>query len=424
MKKILLLFILCLIGCEDARQAADLIVLNANIYTVSEELPRATAFAVKDGKFIAVGTSANIQQQFVSDQTINAEGKTIIPGLIDAHCHFYELGVTEQLVDLNGTKSFEEVLDRISLFQEENQLSLIRGRGWDQNDWEVKDFPTKDRLDALYPDIPVVLERVDGHAYLVNQKMLDMAGIDGSTWMRGGQVIKTAGIPTGLLIDSPMSLVNAALPAPDLKSKIQALKDAERICFNYGLTTVNDAGLDREIISLIDSLHNTGDLSIRVYAMISNKPDNLDHYLPKGIIKTDKLHVRSVKVYADGALGSRGAALKQAYTDQPGHFGAMITPAEEIEQLAKRIADSEYQMNTHAIGDSANVVVLRAYNKVLEGTQDRRWKIEHAQVIDPQDFTSFDQDIIPSVQPTHATSDMYWAGDRLGEETAKRCLCI
>ena len=416
MKKILFIIVLCLIGCEESKQSADLIILNANIYTVNDDAPRATAFAVKDGKFIAIGTSTNLQEKYTSKQIINAEGKTIIPGLIDAHCHFYELGLTEQLVDLNGTRSFDEILDRIRIFYEENQPSVLRGRGWDQNDWELKEFPTREQLDTLYPDIPVVLERVDGHAYLVNKKMLDLAGIDGNTWMPGGQVVKNLGVPTGLLIDSPMGLVNSALPEPNLKAKIQALKDAERICFNYGLTTVNDAGLDREIISLIDSLQKSGDLSIRVYAMISNKEENLRHYLSSGIIKTDKLNVRSVKVYADGALGSRGAALKRPYTDQQGHFGAMITPASDIEQLAMRLKESEFQMNTHAIGDSANAVVLRAYQKVLGEDKDRRWKIEHAQVIDPADFTYFENGIIPSVQPTHATSDMYWAGDRLGEE--------
>ena len=419
MKKTLFIIVLCLIGCEDAKQLADLIVLNANVYTVNDDAPSATAFAVKDGKFIAIGSSASIQEKYTSTLTINAEGKTIIPGLIDAHCHFYELGLTEQLVDLNGTTSFDEILERIQLFYEESQPSVLRGRGWDQNDWELKEFPTRAQLDSLYPDVPVVLERVDGHAYLVNKKMLDMAGIDGNTWMPGGQVVKKWGAPTGLLIDSPMGLVNAALPEPDRKAKIQALKDAQQICFNNGLTTVNDAGLDREIISLIDSLHQTGDLSIRIYAMISNNEENLSYYLPRGIIKTDKLNVRSVKVYADGALGSRGAALKKPYTDQPGHFGAMITPASDIEQLAMRIKDSEYQMNTHAIGDSANAVVLRAYQKALETEDDRRWKIEHAQVIDPVDFSYFANGIIPSVQPTHATSDMYWAGDRLGEERIK-----
>ena len=419
MKKILFLMLLCLICCKESKQSADLIVINANVYTVNDEGPRASAFAVKDGKFLAVGTSAVIRENYNGTQTIDAEGKTIIPGLIDAHCHFYELGLTEQLVDLNGTRSFDEILERLQLFNKENQPAIIRGRGWDQNDWESKEFPTRERLDELYPEIPVVLERVDGHAYLVNQKMLELAGIDGSTQMPGGQVIKKLGVPTGLLIDSPMSLVNAALPEPDLKAKIQALKDAERICFNNGLTTVNDAGLNKDIISLIDSLHNTGDLSIRVYAMISNNEDNLSYYLPRGAIKTDKLHVRSVKVYADGALGSRGAALKVAYADQPGHFGAMITPASEIESLALRIKDAAFQMNTHAIGDSANAVVLRAYQKALGDDRDHRWKIEHAQVVDPVDFAYFETGIIPSVQPTHATSDMYWAEDRLGEERIK-----
>ena len=367
MKKILLFLLFPFLACEEPKPEADLIVLNANIYTVDDDFSRATAFAVKDGKFVAIGSASTVQEQYTSKQTINAEAKTIVPGLIDAHCHFYGLGLTEQLVDLNGTKSFDEILSRIDRFYEENQPAILRGRGWDQNDWEVKEFPTKDLLDEKYPDIPVVLERVDGHAYLVNQKMLDMAGIDKNTVVPGGEVVKKWGMPTGVLVDSPMNLVDNALPDPDLSTKIEALKDAQRICFNNGLTTVSDAGLNREIISLIDSLQKTGDLSIRMYAMISNNEDNLAYYLPQGIVKTDRLHVRSVKVYADGALGSRGAALKEEYSDQPTHFGAMITPASEIEELANRIRNSEYQMNTHAIGDSANAVVLRAYQKALEG---------------------------------------------------------
>ncbi len=416
MKKIILIILIAVTGCEIAKEPADLIVLNANVYTVDDEFSRFSAFAVKDGKFVAIGSDSHIQETHTSGQIINAEGKTIVPGLIDAHCHFYELGITEQLVDLVGTKSFEEVLERLSVFYEENQPAVLRGRGWDQNDWEIKEYPQKTLLDELYPDIPVVLERVDGHALLVNQKVLDMAGIDGSTQVSGGEIVKSGNAPTGILIDSPMAMVNAVLPAADRETMIRALKDAEQICFNNGLTTVNDAGLDRDVISLIDSLQQTGFLSIRVYAMISNTKENLDHYLSQGIIKTDKLNVRSVKVYADGALGSRGAALKAPYTDLDGHFGAMITPAEEMEALALRLADSDFQMNTHAIGDSANIVVLRAYEKALPSDQDRRWKIEHAQVIGQSDFSYFKNGIIPSVQPTHATSDMYWAEDRLGEE--------
>jgi hypothetical protein len=193
---------------------------------------------------------------------------------------------------------------------------------------------------------------------------------------------------------------------------------AQDICFGYGLTTVNDAGLDRNVIEIIDSLQQTGDLKIRVYAMVSGTPKNVDYYLNKGIVKTDRLDVRSFKFYADGALGSRGALLRKPYSDKPNHYGLQLTDLKTFDTYAKRIANSEYQMNTHAIGDSANHAVLRIYKNALEGKKDRRWKIEHAQVISPEDFKLFD-DIIPSVQPTHATSDMYWAEDRLGHERIK-----
>lgn len=420
MKKLfLLLFAIALNSCELTKEKIDLIILNANIYTVDDAFSKAEAFAVHDGKFVAVGTVAEIRKTYTSDQIVDADGRTIVPGLIDAHCHFYGLGLNQQVVDLVGTQSYGEVLERVERFQEQNPKDFILGRGWDQNDWEVKEFPTKKELDELFPDIPVALRRVDGHAYLVNQKALDMAGIDWRTKVDGGEIVKKWGRITGVLVDNPMGLINAVMPQPSLDSKIQALKDAERICFNNGLTTVNDAGLDRSTIELIDSLQQLGELSIRIYAMVSNTPENLDHYLNNGIVKTDRLNVGSIKVYGDGALGSRGAALKEPYSDQHGHYGAMVTPVEEIEGLAQRIADSDYQMNTHAIGDSANIVVLRAYQKVLEGKADRRWKIEHAQVIAPEDFRYFEDGILPSVQPTHATSDMYWAGDRLGEERVK-----
>ena len=216
-----------------------------------------------------------------------------------------------------------------------------------------------------------------------------------------------------------MAMIDAVIPKLNKETQIQALKDAEKLCLNYGLTTVNDAGLNKETIELIDSLQQAGALNIRVYAMISNNTENLDYYLDKGIVKTNKLNVRSVKVYGDGALGSRGAVLRKSYSDKPGHFGAMVTPVDEIENLAKRIAASDYQMNTHAIGDSANIAVLRAYSKALLDKSDRRWKIEHAQVVSKNDFQYFGSGIIPSIQPTHATSDMYWAEDRLGEERIK-----
>ena len=419
MKKFLLITTALLVFSCNTKEEVDLIVTNANIYTVDADFSKASSIAIKDGKFIAVGDSEEISKKFNAQEQLDAEGKTIVPGLIDAHCHFYGLGQNQQVVDLVGTESFDEVLEKVSAFHKERPSAFILGRGWDQNDWEVKEFPTKDKLDELFPDTPVALERIDGHAYLVNQKALDMAGITADTDTEGGEIVKENGELTGVLVDNPMGMVNQVMPPASLEQKIQALKDAERISLDYGLTTVNDAGLSRDIIELIDSLQQAGELSIRVYAMVSNYPENLDYFLDKGIIKTEGLNVRSVKVYGDGALGSRGAALRAPYSDKPGHFGAMVTPVNQIEALAQRIAATDYQMNTHAIGDSANIVVLRAYEKALEGKTDRRWKVEHAQVISPSDFDYFENGIIPSVQPTHATSDMYWAEDRLGEERVK-----
>ncbi len=419
MKSLTLLLLLLITSCDYFKEEVDLLVINANIYTVDEDFSKAEAFAVTDGKFVAVGSSEEIQKRYTSDQIVNAKKMTISPGLIDAHCHFYRLGLTQQVVDLVGTKSYDEVLERVKQFQNKHQKEFILGRGWDQNDWEIKKFPTKKELDALFPKTPVALERIDGHAYLVNQAALDKANIKWDTKVTGGEIFKNEFGNTGILVDNPMQLIDAIIPAPSLQEKVQALKDAERICLSYGLTTVSDAGLDRSTIELIDSLQQNGALSIRVYAMVSNTPENLSYYLNRGPFKTEKLNVRSVKVYGDGALGSRGAALKKPYSDKIGHYGAMVTPTNEIVDLARRIAISEYQMNTHAIGDSANSFVLQTYNEVLKGQKDRRWRVEHAQVIEETDFDYFKNGIIPSIQPTHATSDMYWAEDRLGPERVK-----
>ena len=419
MKKLFVIIVLLLMGCGQKKEKVDLIVFNSNTYTVDAAFSKIEAFAVDGGKFLAIGTTDEILGKYTADQTLNAEGNTITPGLIDAHCHFYGLGMNQQVVDLVDTKSYDEILIKVKEFQENNPKDFILGRGWDQNDWEVKEFPTKTTLDALFPDTPVALRRIDGHALLVNQKALDLAGIQRDTKIDGGEIVKKDGKLTGVLIDNPMDMVYAVIPPVGRAAQIEALKDAEKICLENGLTTVNDAGLSRTTIELIDSLHQTGDLSIRVYAMVSAIKDDLDYYLEREPYKTERLNVRSIKVYGDGALGSRGAAMREPYSDKPGHFGAMVTPVSDIEALAERIAGTEFQMNTHAIGDSANVVILRAYQKALEGKKNRRWKVEHAQIISPEDFDYFKDGIIPSVQPTHATSDMYWAGDRIGEEREK-----
>ncbi|WP_029038513.1 amidohydrolase [Salinimicrobium xinjiangense] len=418
--KIFFLLLACGIffACDN-KESADLLVINAKVYTVDDDFSTAEAFAVKDGRFVAVGTMAELQERFEADSTIDAGGKAVVPGLIDAHAHFYRMGLQQRRVDLMGTKSFDEVVSRIVDFQKENNDDFITGRGWDQNDWEVKEFPVKDTLDKLFPDTPVAITRVDGHALLVNQAALDIAGITVDTPAEGGEIEVKDGKLTGILIDNPMDLVLSAVPEPTREEQIQALLDAQKIVFGYGLTTINDAGLDRSTIELIDSLQQNGDLEVRLYAMISNTKENLDYYLNRSPYKTDKLNVRSVKFYGDGALGSRGAALKDPYADRHGHYGALLSPIKEFRETAARIAASDYQMNTHAIGDSANVLVLRTYDSLIGKGEDRRWKVEHSQVIGQEDFKYFSRNIIPSVQPTHATSDMYWAGDRLGEEREK-----
>ncbi|WP_299121862.1 amidohydrolase family protein [uncultured Tenacibaculum sp.] len=417
MKKILFPLVLTgiLFSCKK-QEKADVIVINANTYTVNTNFDKAESFAIKDGKFIAVGSNKEIQEKYATLQTIDANNKAVYPGFIDAHCHFYGLGLQQQKVNLVGTKSYSEVLQKLVKFQKEKNTSFITGRGWDQNDWEVKEFPTKEKLDHLFPKIPVAIRRIDGHAMLVNQAAIDLAGITIDTKVEGGEFLQKDGKLTGVLIDNAMNFIK--VPQPSKKEQIQALKDAQKICFDLGLTTVDDAGLDKQVIELIDSLQQTGDLKMRIYAMISNNKENLDYYLNKGIVKTDRLNVRSVKVYSDGALGSRGATLKDEYSDKKGHFGALVNSYNDLQDLAKRIAASEYQMNTHAIGDSANYVMLKTYDNVLKNKQDRRWRIEHAQIVDLKDFHFF-KNVLPSIQPTHATSDMYWAEDRVGAERIK-----
>jgi predicted amidohydrolase YtcJ len=418
MKKLVYLTALIMgVSCSHQIEV-DTLVLNAKVYTVNKNFEIAEAFAIKEGKIIDVGSTLEIEQRYTALNVINAENKTIVPGLIDAHCHFYGLGLQLQQVDLTGTTSFNEVLDRIVTFQNEKNLSYITGRGWDQNDWEVKEFPVKAELDKLFPNTPVVITRIDGHALLANQAAIDLAGVTVDTPFSGGEIVQKNGKLTGIFIDNPMALIESKIPEPSLSEKIQALKDAEKICIDYGLTTVDDAGLSRETIELIDSLQQNNELRIRIYAMASNTPENLDYYLNRGIVKTDKLHVRSIKVYGDGALGSRGAALKKPYSDHHNHYGALLATPEEYMNIAKKIAASDYQMNSHAIGDSANYLMLTTYKEVLKDKPNRRWRIEHAQIIDNEDFKYFD-DIVPSVQPTHATSDMYWAQDRLGAERMK-----
>ena len=410
------LALLSLLSCS-SKMEVDLIITDAKIYTVDSSFSIYQAMAIKDAKILGIGSTEQILRQYTSSKIEAKEGKIIYPGFIDAHAHLYNLGMQMQQVNLTGATSFDEVVIRIEEFQKKNQKKYIIGRGWDQNLWNGKNFPTKDTLDVLFPNTPIALSRIDGHAMLCNAKALELAKIDEQTQTKGGAILKDEnGYLTGVLIDNPMQMVFNSFPEVSINEISKALRDAEQVCLSYGLTSLSDAGLSKKVIESIDSLQKADILKMRIYAMVSNNEEDLDYYLSKPPYKTNKLNVRSVKVYADGALGSRGAALKEEYSDHEGHFGSMVIGHDEFLQLANRIAKTEFQMNTHAIGDSANVSVLKTYQNILSGKKDKRWRVEHAQILDETDFQYFNKNILPSVQPTHATSDMYWAEDRIGSK--------
>ena len=400
------------IGCNN--KSIDSVVINAKIYTVNKDNFIAKSIAINDGKIIEV-SNENLDYKYNTKEILDVKGKVILPGLIDSHCHFYNLGLDQQVVDLRGTNSFDEIIQRLKIYDLNNDSNVIIGRGWDQNDWEIKKFPLNLKLNKNFENKIVVLERIDGHAYIVNDYALELAGIDENTMVRGGLVLLKNNKPTGVLIDAPMSMVDRILPDKTVKEKVNALKEAQEISFSYGLTTVDDAGLSPEIITIIDSLHKSDELKIKIYAMVSVSKENIEFFKNNGKIKTPRLNVRSFKIYGDGALGSRGAALKNPYCDDPHNYGFLRTSLEDLKFYANEIANMDFQMNTHAIGDSTISILLKEYKKVLADIRDPRWRIEHSQVVDLNEFQFYDNKILPSVQPTHATSDMYWAYDRLGK---------
>ncbi len=430
-----------LVSCSSKKQKADLIIHNAVIYTVDSSFSVQQAMAIKDGKIIETGSNEQILNSYSSKETKDIEGKTIFPGFIDAHCHFLSYGAGLQQVDLVGTNSFEEVIQKVKDFAVKRDQATnpkvgaenewIIGRGWDQNDWDVKEYPNKNILDSLFPNTPLILKRIDGHAALANSAALKLAGIDNKTRIDGGELIKDAkGNLTGILIDNAVDLVTNKIPLPTKEKMFNSLLAAQKNCFEVGLTTVDDAGLMKFEIDAIDELQKSGKLKMRIYAMLSDSAPNYKYYLEKGRYKTDHLNVRSFKFYADGALGSRGACLLENYSDKKDWKGFLLNSKEHFEEGARIMFQKGFQMNTHCIGDSANRLMLYTYIIAPHVAFDNsgeiqkeimnvmRWRIEHAQVVNKNDFKYF-KGIIPSVQPTHATSDMYWAEERLGKERVK-----
>ncbi len=414
-------FLVLLFGCSGLKkESVDLIVHNATIYTVDDAFSTAEAMAVRGDTIVAIGPEHEILNKYQSQNTYDARKQFIYPGFIDAHAHFYGYALSLEKVNLVGTSSWKECIDRTKVYAQSHDYNWIIGRGWDQNDWNEKSFPTNDLLNSLFPDTPVLLSRIDGHAAIANNKALALANILPSTQIEGGHIDIENGKLTGLLVDNAVELIQKVIPSPSREMEIKGIIQAQKDCFAVGLTSVCDAGLNVDNILLIDSLQKAEQLFTRMYIMVADHPTNLDYFEEHGKIKTSYLNVRSFKFYADGALGSRGAALLSPYSDSKNESGMLLSPQSHFEEMAKKMLGMDFQMNVHCIGDSANRMILAVFGGALKTMNDKRWRIEHAQIVHPNDLEKFNQyTIIPSVQPTHATSDYTWAGDRLGEERLK-----
>lgn len=400
------------------KEKADLIVRNCTIYTVDPENRTAQCMVIRDGKIRDIGTAEAMMARYDAGRTLDLRGKFVYPGMIDAHCHFFGYALSLQYFDLNGCRSFNEVLGRLPKSGEPSVKGRwIVGRGWDQNLWPEKAFPDNELLNKLYPGIPVVLIRVDGHVVLANDEAMRRAGITMASHGGSPQAEARNGRLTGILSETLADRMRESIPEPAGNELNDLLKRAEKDCFRAGLTLVSDAGLEYSQVRLIDSLQKGCILKMQVYAMLSPERKNLEEFISKGVYITDRLSVRSVKLYADGSLGSRTALLKKPYSDMPGTAGIAVTSSDSLGKVCRIAFEHGYQVNTHCIGDSANGSVLKIYGSFLKGKNDLRWRIEHAQVVDPADMHYFgDYNVVPSVQATHATSDMRWAEARIGPE--------
>jgi hypothetical protein len=408
-----------------AQQApADFIVVNARIYTADLTRPTAQALGVRDGRIVFVG-SIRGAEALAGPRTERWDlgGKTVIPGMVDAHVHLVGLGQALRIVDLTGTRSYDEIVARVAArARTARPGEWVRGRGWDQNDWAVTVFPTHEALTSAAPDNPVVLGRVDGHALLVNAKALELAGITRSTPdPDGGRIVRDeAGNATGVLVDRAMGLVNRVIPnetRADIRdATLAAIAEANR----WGLTGIHDAGAGEDVMAVYEELAQAGRYNLRNYVMVRADEATLDRLMQRGprlALHDGRLWIRAIKISADGALGSRGAALLEEYSDDPGNRGLLTADSAFMRRVAAKALRSGFQVNIHAIGDGANRRVLDIFEDALREvpTADHRFRIEHAQILNFHDIPRFAQlDVIPSMQGSHQTSDMYWVPNRIG----------
>jgi predicted amidohydrolase YtcJ len=403
---------------------ADLIITNARIYTVDDSRPRVSGMAVRDGRIQFVGSEREVLAlRGPSTRVIDGAGRTIIPGMVDAHAHLLNLGLSLRNVDLVGTRSYDEVVQRTTARAKDMAPGQwLLGRGWDQNRWGDTRFPTHDALSRAIPNNPVALTRIDGHALLANAAAMKAAGVTAATKdPSGGRIERTAtGEPTGVFVDNAKALVERVIPPPTRDDLRRATLAAVAESNKWGLVGLHDAGESEQTIGVFEELAKAGQLNLRLYVMIGDDSAAIAHYFargPESALYDGRLWIRTIKLYADGALGSRGAALLDPYADDPKNTGLLLSPPEHIRDVATRALRAGFQVATHAIGDRGNRIVLDAYEAALTAvpTTDHRFRIEHAQVINFADIPRFALlGVIPSMQAVHQTSDMYWAPTRLG----------
>lgn len=422
---ILVLLVSFLLFLNSTEREADLLLTNARVYTVNSENSVVEAVAVRGWRIIGVGSSAEILKKFKAKNILDLDGKPVYPGFIDAHVHLLGFGASMMNLNLIGTTSLEEVQRMVAeRVKASNPGWWIRGRGWDQNDWPRKDFPTYRDLDKVAPNNPVYLGRIDGHATWVNKKVLEVAGITKATEdPPGGRIVRDKdGNPTGVLVDNAQGLIANFIPSPSGEEVQEAVQRAVNEWPKYGITSVQDMGVGLKLIELYKKFIDEGKFPIRNYVAVGAESDALDYYRQHGPeigYGGNRLTVRSVKLVADGALGSRGAALIDPYSDDPGNRGLTRLSFDQIVAVADSAIAHGFQVCTHAIGDRGNTITLDAYEKALKDKPDmeHRFRVEHAQVLAESDIPRFKQlGVIPSMQPTHCTSDMYWAEARLGSK--------
>ncbi len=406
---------------------ADLILTGGPIYTVDPARPRVEAIAIAAGRIQLAGDTASVLAlKGKTTRVIDLTGRAAVPGLIDAHGHISGLGLAAARLDLTGTTSAAQIAALVKARAATlPEGRWIRGRGWDQNDWKEKAFPTAEALDAAAPAHPVLLDRVDGHAVWVNTAAMRLAGITKSTPdPPGGRIVRDAsGEAAGVFVDAAEGLIASKAPPPARAELREALSAGMQRCLAAGLTGVHDAGVDAAALSVYRELLVDGVTPFRVYAMLSDDETLVAERFGKGPeigLGDGRLTVRSVKMYMDGALGSRGAALLAPYSDDPANSGLQITTLERLADVSRKALAAGFQINVHAIGDRGNRLALDAMQTALAGRRDARFRIEHAQVLSLDDIPRFASlGVIASMQPTHATSDMYWAEDRLGAARAQ-----